>query len=85
MPRAIDFHVHLPTTEFIQATRSPHAQAAERYFRTEVKLKDIEQIAAFIFSCFQQGELARREFSSRLSEGVVGSLAVVSVLDLLLQ
>src|SRR5213595_3144395 len=46
MPRAIDFHVHLPTTEFMQVTLGPYAQAAERYFRTQVKLKDIEQIAA---------------------------------------
>src|SRR5207249_3837515 len=46
MPRAIDFHVHLPTTEFMQVTLGPYAQAAERFFRTEVKLKDIEQIAA---------------------------------------
>src|SRR5437660_12322405 len=45
MPRAIDFHVHLPTTEFMQVTLGPYAQAAERFFRTEVKLKDIEQIA----------------------------------------
>src|SRR5437763_10565669 len=46
MPRAIDFHVPLPATEFMQVTLGPYAQAAERYFRTEVKLKDIEQIAA---------------------------------------
>src|ERR1700737_1732113 len=46
MPRAIDFHVHLPTTEFMQVTLGPYAQAAARYFRTEVKLKDIEQVAA---------------------------------------
>src|SRR5438309_11873044 len=46
MPRAIDFHVHLPTTEFMQVTLGPYAAAAERFFRTEVKLKDIEQIAA---------------------------------------
>src|SRR5205085_4268438 len=46
MPRAIDFHVHLPTTEFMQVTLGPYATAAERFFRTEVKLKDIEQIAA---------------------------------------
>ncbi len=46
MPRAIDFHVHLPTTEFMQVTLGPYAKAAERFFRTEVKLKDIEQIAA---------------------------------------
>jgi predicted TIM-barrel fold metal-dependent hydrolase len=46
MPRAIDFHVHLPTTEFMQVTLGPYAKAAERFFRTEVKLKDIEQLAA---------------------------------------
>jgi hypothetical protein len=46
MPKAIDFHVHLPTTEFMQVTLGPYARAAERYFRTEVKLKDIEQSAA---------------------------------------
>lgn len=45
MPRAIDFHVHLPTTEFMQVTLGPYAKAAERYFRTEVKLKDIDQLA----------------------------------------
>ncbi len=36
MPRAIDFHVHLPTTEFMQVTLGPYAAAAERFFRTEV-------------------------------------------------
>ena len=46
MPLAIDFHVHLPTTEFMRVTLGPYAQAAERYFGTEVKLRDIEQIAA---------------------------------------
>ncbi len=46
MPRAIDFHAHLPTTAFLQVTLGPYAQAAERFFRTEVKLKEIEQIAA---------------------------------------
>jgi predicted TIM-barrel fold metal-dependent hydrolase len=46
VPRAIDFHVHLPTTEFMQVTLGPYAKAAERFFRTEVKLRDIEQIAA---------------------------------------
>src|SRR5258708_14890457 len=46
MPRAIDFHVHLPTTEFMQVTLGPYAKAAERFFRTEVKLKHIDQRAA---------------------------------------
>src|ERR1700680_2381514 len=46
MPRAIDFHVHLPTTEFMQVSLGPYAKAAERFFRTEIKLKEIEQLAA---------------------------------------
>jgi hypothetical protein len=29
MPRAVDMHVHLPTTEFMQVTLGPYAQAAE--------------------------------------------------------
>ena len=38
MPRAIDFRVHLPTTEFMQVMLGPYAKAAEHFFRTEVKL-----------------------------------------------
>ena len=30
----------------MQITLGPYAQAAERFFRTEVKLKEIEQVAA---------------------------------------
>jgi len=47
MPRAIDFHVHLPISEFMDVAIGTYRAAAERYFRSEVKLKDIEEIAAY--------------------------------------
>src|SRR5579859_6238633 len=47
MPRAIDFHVHLPITEFMDVAIGPFRAAAERYFRAEVKLRDVEEIAAY--------------------------------------
>jgi hypothetical protein len=46
MPRAIDFHVHLPITEFMDVAIGPFRAAAEQYFHSEVKLRDIEEIAA---------------------------------------
>ena len=47
MPRAIDFHVHLPISEFMDVAIGQYRDAAERYFRAEVKLRDIEEIAAY--------------------------------------
>jgi hypothetical protein len=47
MPRAIDFHVHLPISEFMDVAIGPYRAAAERYFRAEVKLRDIEEIADY--------------------------------------
>ncbi len=47
MPRAIDFHVHLPIAEFMDVAIGKYRQAAEQYFRAEVKLRDIEEIAAY--------------------------------------
>src|SRR5260370_41406170 len=47
MPRAIDFHVHLPIAEFMEVAIGKYREAAERYFRAEVKLRDIEEIAAY--------------------------------------
>ncbi len=47
MPRAIDFHVHLPISEFMDVAIGKYRQAAEAYFRREVKLRDIEEIAAY--------------------------------------
>ncbi len=47
MPRAIDFHVHLPITEFMDVAVGKYRAAVEQYFRREVKLLDIEEIAAY--------------------------------------
>src|SRR5438270_35906 len=47
MPRAIDFHVHLPITEFMDVAIGPYRKAAEQYFRSEVTLRDVEEIAAY--------------------------------------
>jgi uncharacterized protein len=47
MPRAIDFHVHLPISEFMDVAIGQYRDAVERYFRSEVKLRDIEEIAAY--------------------------------------
>ena len=47
MPRAIDFHVHLPIAEFMDVAIGKYRRATEEYFRLEVKLRDIEEIAAY--------------------------------------
>ncbi|HEX6818341.1 MAG TPA: amidohydrolase family protein [Ktedonobacterales bacterium] len=47
MPSAIDFHVHLPISEFMDIAIGKYRKAAEAYFRREVKLQDVEQIAAY--------------------------------------
>ncbi|HEX9067446.1 MAG TPA: amidohydrolase family protein, partial [Ktedonobacterales bacterium] len=47
MPRAIDFHVHLPISEFMDVAIGKYRAAAESYFRSEVKLRDVEEIAAY--------------------------------------
>ena len=47
MPRAIDFHVHLPISEFMDVAIGQYREAAERYFHAEVKLRDIEEIADY--------------------------------------
>src|SRR5262252_76637 len=47
MPKAIDFHVHLPIAEFMDVAIGKYRAATEAYFRIEVKLRDIEEIAAY--------------------------------------
>jgi predicted TIM-barrel fold metal-dependent hydrolase len=47
MPHAIDFHVHLPISEFMDVAIGQYRAAVERYFHAEVKLRDIEEIAAY--------------------------------------
>src|SRR5262249_14046951 len=47
MPRAIDFHVHLPITEFMDVAIGKYRATTEQFFRLEIKLRDIEEIAAY--------------------------------------
>src|SRR5262252_849454 len=47
MPKAIDFHVHLPIAEFMDVAIGKYRAATEQYFRIEVKLRDIEEIADY--------------------------------------
>jgi uncharacterized protein len=47
MPRAIDFHVHLPIAEFMDVAIGKYRAATEEYFHIEVKLRDIEEIADY--------------------------------------
>lgn len=46
MPRAIDFHVHLPTTEFLDGAIGKFRAAVESYFRMQVTVRDAEAMAA---------------------------------------
>ena len=43
--RAIDFHVHLPTIEWIEGSLGPYRETTERYFRKTVDIKTAEEIA----------------------------------------
>jgi predicted TIM-barrel fold metal-dependent hydrolase len=43
--RAIDLHVHLPTTEWLEQSLGPHLDPTERYFRAKVERRTIEQVA----------------------------------------
>jgi predicted TIM-barrel fold metal-dependent hydrolase len=43
--RAIDFHVHLPTPEWLDTSMAGYIEAAERYFRSTVARKSVEDLA----------------------------------------
>jgi predicted TIM-barrel fold metal-dependent hydrolase len=43
--RAIDFHVHLPTPEWLDTSMAGYIEAAERYFRSPVARMSIEDLA----------------------------------------
>lgn len=43
--RAIDFHVHLPTPEWLDTSMGGYIEAAERYFRSPVARKTVEGLA----------------------------------------
>ena len=42
--RAIDFHVHLPTPEWLDGSLAGYVEAAEAYFRSKVARKTLEEV-----------------------------------------
>lgn len=46
MMRGIDFHVHLPTAEWLDGCLGPYREATERYFRHRVEIRSVEDMAA---------------------------------------
>src|SRR2546425_4560130 len=43
--QAIDFHVHLPTPEWLDGSMKGYVEAAESYFRSKVARKSLEELA----------------------------------------
>lgn len=43
--RAIDFHVHLPTPEWLDVSMKGYVEAAEAYFRSKVARRSLEELA----------------------------------------
>ena len=44
--RAIDFHVHLPTIEWLEGSLGPYLKSAESYFRRKVDIITVDELAA---------------------------------------
>ena len=45
--RAIDFHVHLPTPDWLDGSMAGYLEAAEAYFRSSVTRQSLAELAAF--------------------------------------
>jgi uncharacterized protein len=46
VPRAIDFHVHLPTPDWLDGSMAGYVEAAEAYFRSPVERASLDELAA---------------------------------------
>ncbi|TME58243.1 MAG: amidohydrolase [Chloroflexi bacterium] len=44
--RAIDFHVHLPTPEWLDVSMKGYVEAAESYFRSKVARRSLDELAS---------------------------------------
>jgi predicted TIM-barrel fold metal-dependent hydrolase len=44
--RAIDFHVHLPTPDWLDGSMAGYVEAAEAYFRSKVERQSLDELAA---------------------------------------
>lgn len=45
MIRAVDLHVHLPTVEWLEGSMGPYKEAAARYFRSDVHIRTVDELA----------------------------------------
>src|SRR5580700_10976529 len=45
VPRAIDFHVHLPTPDWLDGSMAGYVEAAEAYFRSPVQRATLDELA----------------------------------------
>ncbi|MBO0786432.1 MAG: amidohydrolase [Actinobacteria bacterium] len=45
MPRAVDFHVHLPTPDWLDGSMAGYLEAAEAYFRSPAQRASLNQLA----------------------------------------
>jgi hypothetical protein len=45
MAKAIDMHVHLPTGSFLNGAIKPYRSPAEKFFRSAVPIRDMEEVA----------------------------------------
>src|SRR3989440_10946558 len=44
--KAIDFHVHLPTPDWLDVSMKGYVEAAESYFKSKVARKTVDELAA---------------------------------------
>ncbi|MFQ5792956.1 MAG: amidohydrolase family protein [Acidobacteriota bacterium] len=47
MPRAIDMHVHLPTSSFLDGAIKPYRPSAEKFFRRSLSLQTTDEMARY--------------------------------------
>ena len=45
MPKAIDMHVHLPTASWLEVSIEPYRKPAEKFFRTSVPVRAMDEVA----------------------------------------
>jgi uncharacterized protein len=45
MPKAIDMHVHLPTSSFLEVAIQPYHKPAEKFFRASVPVRAMDEVA----------------------------------------
>ncbi len=79
MTRAIDFHVHLPLTEWLDGSLGPYRANTERYFRHKVQERTVDELAVEyaqeqIFGILLAWDAETATRRPRLSNDFVGSI-----------